>query len=207
MTQAVAVPTITGPTIMGPTITGLRERKRGTVEVELDGEPWRVLPATVVVRAELRVGRWLDRETARRVARELRRASAVARATRALASRDRSRGELEARLDAAGVSEAARDDALSSLEAAGLLDDTRVAESRARELARRGYGDAAIRSDLRLRRIDSETIAAAVAELEPEAERAQRVLAGKERSPQILRRLASRGFSRDTLEQLATPLD
>ena len=186
---------------MTRSVTSLRERKRGKVEVELDGEPWRVLPATVVVRAELRVGRRLDRESARLLARELRREAALARATRALSSRDRSRGELEARLAGAGVSEAARDDALSSLEAVGLVDDTRVAESRARELARRGYGDAAIRSDLRLRHISSETIASALEELEPEADRVRRAVEGKERTPAMLRRLASRGFSQDTLEE------
>ena len=188
---------------MSRTVTSLRERKRGKVEVELDGEPWRVLPAAVVVRAELRVGRRLDRESARLLARELRRAEALARATRALSSRDRSRGELTARLEDAGISETAREEALSSLEAAGLLDDTRVAESRARELARRGYGDSAIRSDLRLRRISSETVAAAIEGLEPEAERVLRALGGKERTPTMLRRLASRGFSRETLEDLA----
>jgi SOS response regulatory protein OraA/RecX len=190
-----------------PTVTSLRERKRGKVAVELDGEPWRVLPTAVVVRAELRVGRRLDRESARLLARELRRANALARATRALSSRDRSRGELVARLDDAGISERARDEALSSLEAAGLLDDTRVAAARARELARRGYGDSAIRSDLRLRRIDSETITAAIEDLEPEAERALKVVGGKERTPTLLRRLASRGFSRDTLEELAIQID
>lgn len=188
------------------TVTSLRERKRGTVEVELDGEPWRTLPAAVVVRAELRVGRRLDRESARLLARELRRANALTRATRALAARDRSRGELEARLDAAGVSETARAEALSSLESAGLLDDTRVAESRARDMARRGYGDAAIRSDLRMKRISAELAAAAIEELEPEAERVARVVAGKELTPALLRRLASRGFSRDTLDDLAASL-
>lgn len=192
---------------MTRTITALRERKRGKVEVELDGEPWRTFPATVVVRAELRVGRRLDRESARLLAREIRRATALARATRALSSRDRSRGELEARLDGAGISERARDEALSSLEAAGLLDDTRVAESRARDLARRGYGDSAIRSDLRLRRISSETVTAAIEALEPEPERALRTLEGKERTPTMLRRLAARGFSRDTLEDLAVHLE
>ena len=188
---------------MTRTVTSLRERKHGEVEVELDGEPWRSLPAAVVVRAELRVGRRLDRESARLLARELRRATALARATRALSSRDRSRGELAARLDEAGISEAAREEALGSLEAAGLVNDARVAESRARELARRGYGDAAIRSDLRLRRISSETVTAAIEGLEPEAERALRAFEGKERTPTLLRRLASRGFSRDTLEDLA----
>jgi SOS response regulatory protein OraA/RecX len=189
------------------TVTSLRERKRGKVEVELDGEPWRVLPATVVVRAELRVGRRLDRESARTVARELRRANALARATRALSARDRSRGELEARLNEAGVSEAAREEALSSLEASGLLDDARVAESRARDMARRGYGDAAIRLDLHRRRIDSETITAAIDDLDPEVERVARVLQGKERTPAMFRRLASRGFSRDTLDDLAIDRD
>jgi regulatory protein len=184
------------------TVTSLRERKRGKVEVELDGEPWRVLPASVVVRAELRVGRRLDRESARLLARELRRANALSRATRALSARDRSRGELEARLDEAGISEAAREEALSSLEASGLLDDARVAESRARDMARRGYGDAAIRADLRARRIDSETIAAAIDELEPESERALQLVEGKDPTPKLLRRLASRGFSRDSLEAL-----
>ena len=29
---------------MTPVVTGLRERKRGRVAVELDGRPWRVLP-------------------------------------------------------------------------------------------------------------------------------------------------------------------
>jgi SOS response regulatory protein OraA/RecX len=185
------------------TVTSLRERKRGKVEVELDGEPWRVLPATVVVRAELRVGRRLDRASARLLARELRRAEALARATRALSARDRSRGELAARLDQAGISATARDDALSSLEAAGLLDDTRAAESRAHELVRRGYGNSAIRADLRRRHIASETVNAVIDALEPEAERVARALAGKELTPSMLRRLASRGFSSDTLEDLA----
>ncbi|MDX6482198.1 MAG: regulatory protein [Gaiellaceae bacterium] len=191
---------------MTKTVTSLRERKRDKVEVELDGEPWRVLPATAVVRAQLRVGRPLDRESARLLARELRRAQALARATRALSTRDRSRGELEARLDEAGVSGTAREDALSSLEALGLVDDVRVAESRARDMARRGYGDAAIRSDLRLRRIDAETISAAIEALEPESDRAVRIVEGKERTPALLRRLASRGFSRDSLEVLESHL-
>jgi len=192
--------------IVAGTVTSLRERKRGRVEVELDGEPWRVVPAAVVVRTELRVGRRLDRELARLLARELRRANALARATRALSARDRSRGELEARLDEAGVSGSAREEALGSLEASGLLDDTRVAESRAGDMARRGYGNAAIRSDLRARRIDSETISAALEALEPESDRALRLVEGKERTPALLRRLASRGFSRDSLEALESHL-
>ncbi len=189
---------------MTATVTALRERKRGKVHVELDGKSWRVLPAAVVVRAELRVGCRIDRESARLLARELRRANALSRATRALAARDRSRGELVSRLEQAGITEAARDEALRSLEAAGLVDDARVAESRARALARRGYGDAAIKADLRQRRISPELIGAAIDELETEAERARQALADEEPTPASLRRLAARGFSRDTLDDLAT---
>lgn len=188
---------------MSPTVTALRERSRGRVEVELDGAAWRVLPTDVVVRVGLRAGRALDRETARALARDLRRGKALARATRALATRDRSRGELEERLERAGVSAAARRDALDALAGSGLVDDARVAESRARELARRGYGDAAIRSDLARRRIPAEAASEAIAALEPELERAQILLRKHDSAPPLLRRLAARGFSRDTLEDLA----
>jgi regulatory protein len=189
---------------MTRTVTALRERGRGKVEVELDGAPWRVLGAGVVVRAELRAGRPLDRETARRLAREVRREKALARASRALATRDRSRGELESRLAQAGVPESAREEALAALEASGLVDDARVAESRAGELARRGYGDLAIRSDLARRRISSEAIADAIEALELESDRARAVVEARGATPAILRRLAARGFSRDTLGDLAS---
>ncbi len=75
-----------------PVVTGLRERKRGRVAVELDGEPWRVLPAGAVVRAGIAIGSRLDRPTARELARAVRRARALAAASRSLAAGDRSRG-------------------------------------------------------------------------------------------------------------------
>jgi SOS response regulatory protein OraA/RecX len=187
-----------------PTVTGLRERKRGRVAVELDGRPWRVLPADVVVRARLVVGRGLDRHMARELAREVRRARALAQATRTLATSGRSKRELEERLTRAGHVGSAREDALASLDRAGLVDDARLAEGRAAVLARRGYGDAAIRADLRRRLIDAEAAADAVAALEPELARARRLLAGQDVTPALLRRLAGRGFSRDTLDHVAS---
>jgi SOS response regulatory protein OraA/RecX len=183
-------------------VTGLRERKRGQVAVELDGRPWRVLPADAVVRTGLAVGRPLDRPTARELAREIRRARALARATRTLATSGRSRQELEQRLARAGHDDAAREEALATLDRAGLVDDARLAESRAELLARRGYGDAAIRADLRRRLIAPEAAAAAVASLEPELERARRLVTGESVTPALLRRLAGRGFSRDTLGEV-----
>lgn len=189
---------------MTPTVTGLRERKRGRVAVELDGKTWRVLPADAVVRTALTVGRKLDRPKARELARELRRAKALAAAKRSLAASGRSERALEQRLALAGHSAAAREDAIASLAGAGIVDDARLAENRAELLARRGYGDSGIRADLRRRLISSDIVADAVAALEPELERAQRLLAGQSLTPALLRRLSGRGFSRDTLEEVTT---
>jgi SOS response regulatory protein OraA/RecX len=184
-------------------VTALRELPRSRVEVELDGRAWRVLPIGAVVRAGLAVGRPLDRETARALARELRRARALDRATRALASRDRSRHALEQRLDRAGVTRAAREDTLAALEQVGLIDDLRVARTRAAAMAQRGYGDAAIRADLARAGVPRELAVEAVAELAPERERARDLVARSGAGPRELRRLAARGFDRDTLDDVA----
>jgi SOS response regulatory protein OraA/RecX len=187
-----------------PTVTGLRERERGRVAVELDGRSWRVLPVDAVVRAGLAVGRDLDRPAARDLAREVRRARALAAATRALAAGDRSQATLERRLARAGHSANAREEAVAALGEAGIIDDVRVAENRAALLARRGYGDAAIGADLRRRLIPAAEAAAAVNGLESESVRVRRLLEGQTVTPRLLRRLAGRGFSRDTLDELTS---
>jgi SOS response regulatory protein OraA/RecX len=187
-----------------PTVTGLRERTRERVAVERDGRLWRVLPAAAVARAGLAVGRRLERPTARALAREVRRAHALAAATRSLTASDRSRRALEQRLARAGHSPSAREEAIAALDRAGLLDDARVAESRAQLLARRGYGDGAIRADLGRRLIPTDVTADAIAALEPEPERARRLLELERVTQTLLRRLAARGFARDTLEEVAS---
>jgi SOS response regulatory protein OraA/RecX len=184
------------------TVTRLREQKRGRVAVELDGRPWRVLPADAVVRVGLTVGRRLDRDTARALAREVRRARALAAATQSLAAADRSQRALAQRLARAGHSAGASADAVAALGRAGLVDDARLAESRAALLARRGYGDAAIWADLERRLISAEAIAAAVARLEPEPDRVQRLLEGQTVTPRLLRRLAGRGFADEVLDDI-----
>src|SRR5262249_48894641 len=144
------------------------------------------------------------RPTARALAREVRRARALAQATRTLVASGRSRQELDQRLARAGHVDTAREEALATLDRAGVVDDVRLAHSRAEALARRGYGDAAIRADLRRRLIPSEAASEAVAELEPEAERARRILEANAPDAKTLRRLAGRGFSRETLEEIGT---
>jgi SOS response regulatory protein OraA/RecX len=183
-------------------VTALKELPRGRVEVQLDGAAWRVLPSDAVVRAGLRVGHTLDRPAARTLARELRRTGALRRAARALATRDRSRRALDERLERAGVTAAARADALAALERSGVIDDGRTARSRADGLASRGYGDAAIRETLEREGIPADIATASVAELEPERERARRLL-GRAGGPRELRRLAARGFEPDLLADLA----
>ncbi len=184
-------------------VTALRELPRGRVDVELDGAPWRRVPVDAVVRAGLMVGRTLDRETARTLGRELRRSSALARATRALAVSDRSRNSLEERLAAAGVPAEPRREALETLERVGLVDDARFAAARAAALAERGHGDAAIRFDLERQGLADDLVAEALAGLEPERERAFRLAEQRGRGPKTARWLAGRGFDPDTVEEVA----
>ena len=109
-------------------------------------------------------------------------------ALRALRAADRSRSELDARLEQRGFADAERRRALDDLERLGYLDDARTATTRAERLAERGYGDTYIRADLERRGLPT---AHALACLEPESERAARF---KERGPAWLGR---RGFARE----------
>jgi regulatory protein len=154
------------------------------------------------VRSDIRVGRSLDRETARTLGRELRRAHALDVAARALRYRDMSRHRLEARLAERGAPEGARAEALETLERVGLVDDERVAVSRAQALAGRGSGDAAIRLALEGEGLDPEMVHAGLAALEPEGERARGLLARRGDGLKTLRWLAARGFDTSTLEDL-----
>lgn len=124
-------------------------------------------------------------------------------ALRALRHRDRSRRDLDRRLDQAGVSPDERVAALDRLAAAGLLSDDRFAEDRARSLAGRGAGDALIRRELRREGIDHAAVEHAIAQLEAEDARAARVFDRRGGGAKALRYLAGRGFAVETLERLS----
>ena len=130
------------------TVTALHPERRDRVRIELDGEPWRTVPAAAVAWAGLRVDAVLDRERARELRRALRRFAALDTATRALARRDRSRAELEGQLARRGIGAPEREAAVETMARHGYLDDDRFAAARSRSLAARGYGDEAIRYDL-----------------------------------------------------------
>jgi regulatory protein len=183
-------------------VTGLRERPRGRVEVDLDGAPWRLVPADAVVRSGLAIGRPLDRETARALGRELRRSEALDVALRALRYRDQSRRRLEQRLERRRTPAEARDDAIETLARAGLVDDGRVAVGRAQALAERGYGDAAIRFALEAEGLPEADVVEALSRLEPEAERAREWLALRGGTLKTVRWLAAKGFDSATLEDV-----
>jgi regulatory protein len=181
------------------TVTALRERGPRRIAVELDGVAWRTLPVDVVARCGLSAGLALDRPTLRLLRRELRRVEALEVATRALRTRDLSREELSARL-ASRVAPAAAEAAVATLTRAGILDDRRAAESRATALAARGYGDAAIRHDLRSRGLEADEIDAAVATLEPEGTRAAAIVLRRGPGARTARYLAARGFGEEACE-------
>ena len=109
-------------------------------------------------------------------------------ALRALRAADRSRAELEARLERRGFDDEERQQALDELERLGYLDDDRTAVLRAERLAERGYGDAYIRADLEARGLSAD---AALGGLPPESDRAARF------SARGSAWLARRGFARE----------
>ena len=182
------------------TVTALRDDRRGRVAVELDGAPWRVLPLEVVVRAGIAEGRALDRPALRLLRRELQRAEALRVATRALRARDLSTRRLQDRLARADVPPAAAAESVATLERAGLLDDARVARSRAAGLAERGYGDAAIRHRLADEGLEPELVEEALAALPGEAQRAARLVERRGTGVRTARYLAGRGFAEEVVE-------
>lgn len=128
-------------------------------------------------------------------------------ALRALRSRDRTAAELEARLGQRGVGEAARQQALETLERIGYVDDERFARTRAQQLAERGSGDALIRDDLERRGLAADVVALALEALEPERERAAQIAVRRGRSLKTARYLASRGFGEEALDALVAAED
>jgi hypothetical protein len=123
-----------------PSISALRKAGKNAVAVDLDGEPWRKLPSTVVLACGLRPGLELDRTRLRRLRTELRRVEAIGLAGRLLRHRDLAAERLEAELARRHVPPADRREALNALRRAGIVDDARLASRRAQTLAERGPG-------------------------------------------------------------------
>ncbi|MDQ3858086.1 MAG: RecX family transcriptional regulator, partial [Actinomycetota bacterium] len=82
----------------------------------------------------------------------------------------------------------------------GVVSDERLARARAQALAERGYGDAAIAARLEDDGVGREHAEAALAELLPESERASAFVRPEGDPARAARRLARRGFRRESIE-------
>jgi len=130
------------------------------------------------------------------------RTEALAVATRALARREHSQRSLRERLLRAGVSVGDAEAVVAELQQTGLVDDARFAEERARVLAGKGKGDAAIRFDLERAGVGPDDLEAALGTLDPERERAAALVARRGASPATARLLAGRGFDEEVVAAL-----
>jgi SOS response regulatory protein OraA/RecX len=130
---------------------------------------------------------------------------ALAVAMRALARREYSQRGLRERLARAGVPTADAEAAVEELRETGLLDEGRFAVERARVLAERGRGDSAIRFELEREVLEADAIEGAMAELEPEHERAARLVSRRGATSATARLLASRGFDEDVVAGAVAP--
>ena len=165
-------------------ITALRERPRGQVEVDLVGRSWRLVPADAVVRTGLVVGRALDRETARALRRELRRSEALAfrKYEQALQKKP---------------------DLAEALAAEGMVFLNRGDKPRAKEKLEAALKtDLAGRSSLEEDGLLPEVVKEALASLDPEPERARRLLDERGATAKTVRWLAAKGFDHSTVEDL-----
>jgi len=122
---------------------------------------------------------------------------AVEQALRALRHRDRSSSQIERYLEARGVDEQERAQALPRLTRTGLVDDRRFADERARSLAERGAGDALIEHDLDAAGVARREIEEALRGLEDEASRAREIVERRGAEPRTERYLLAKGFSPD----------
>lgn len=128
-------------------------------------------------------------------------------AVRALRRRDLAAAAVDERLERAGLAEPERREALETLDRLGYVDDSRFAVRRAQTLAARGWGDAGIAADLERQGIDDEQQAAALATLEPERERALRIVEQRGPGTKTAGYLARHGFAEDAVELARFALD
>ena len=134
-------------------------------------------------------------------------ADALETALAALRRRDFGVQELAERLERRGFVEEERTHAVEALVRTGLLDDRRYAEGRAAALASRGAGDALIRHTLLSSGVLADVVEAALGTLEPEAERARRIVARRGSGAKTARYLSAKGFSEDVVGAVAARPD
>jgi regulatory protein len=146
-------------------------RPPGFVAIEVDGARLAVLPVEKARALRLEVGCALDDTLLREVERAGAAERAYLAAVRLLAARGRASQEVLRRLRQKGFPPDAVAEAVGRLEVAGVLNDTRYAESFAAARAERGFGRTRILADLASRGVDRRVAERAVDRLEASGER------------------------------------
>lgn len=123
---------------------------------------------------------------------------------KALARRELSLVELHARLERSGVTPEQAARVSAALREAGYQSDERMATERARVLAARCLGDAAITADLEGRGLTATDIDRALADLPNEEARAETLAARFGRGPKLLQTLRRKGYSEETVYLLSS---
>lgn len=204
---------------MAGTITALRfqQRTADRVNVYLDGQFAFSLPA--VDAAGLRVGQFLDDTTIAQLQATDRRQKAYDRAVRYLSFRPRSVAEVRRYLAKTEDDPEVIAAVISRLTENGYLDDSEFARFWVENRQRfRPRGSAALRQELRQHGVDSETIAAALADMDP-SEAAYQAGLGQamklanlaHTDPVLCRRklsefLLRRGFDHETVQETVSRL-
>jgi regulatory protein len=204
---------------MAGTITRLAFQKHAAdrVNVYLDGEYAFALPALDAAR--LRVGEYLDDDAIAQLQAQDERQKAYDRALRYLSFRPRSQAEVRRNLLAAGLETDLVEATLARLIAQGYLDDAEFARFWVENRQQfRPKGSQALRGELRQRGVDSETVEAALTDLDPAVSayeaarpRAVRLAALAQVDPVAFRRklgdfLLRRGFEYEVVKPTVTRL-
>lgn len=162
--------------------------------VHLDGAFALELATVLVDRAGLRTGDVLTAAAQERLLEQDTPQRARSRALRLLSARDRSRGEIESRLQALGFDPGVIADTVTWLEGLDYLDDGRFATSYAAERLRAGWGERRVRAELRRKGVDRILVERA---LEAEGVNAQAAIEGADALLAAVRRRFGTQFATD----------
>jgi len=131
-----------------------QKRSRGRINVQLDGEFAFGLDQEVALESGLKVGDLLEAEEIDRLVEEDGKRGARARALRFLQPRERSRAEVDHRLQRYGYVPSVITAAVEYLERLGYLDDQRFAQTFIREKSAGGWGPRRLREELYRKGVD-----------------------------------------------------
>jgi regulatory protein len=138
----------------------VRKGRSDRIAVYLDGGFALELAAVLVDQAGLRRGDLLTVEARDRLIEDDAPYRARSRSLRLLALRDRSRGEVESRLQTLGFAPKVIAGTVEWLQGLGYLDDGRFATSYAADRLRAGWGERRVRAELRRKGVDQDLVEA-----------------------------------------------